>query len=739
MTDLKTSLLINRQVPEFVREEYPKFISFLEAYYEFLDQSGYGKSKELRYISDVDESLDEFEEQFFNTFLPFIPRETAINKDILIKNILPLYLSKGSEKSYKLLFRMLFGEEIQVEYPRNNVLRASDGRWFIEDIVLFDTEIYSEYVSDGEKTIYYLPYEIEIDSMRVYVNGVLSDNYLIRKESKKLIFNTAPSENDIIKIHYDGVFDTSIFENRKLTGSISGASAIVEKISKKSIDGVSFYQFFVNRKNILGTFNSGEIVNIDVIENSETIPFSLQTLSDVVGLQIINGGSNYVIGDNLVFRGSSKKTAIAIVDDISTGNIVVVTPKIGKFGAGYRLNNEIYANNYNAGLFSAVVDAVDRSGSVTPNTITYNTDIISNYQSETISTGTFNVNNVISTELTLETLNSLGPILNVSVVYSGLSSNTNPIFVANSSILFDNVRVSDLHSLGTIKVINPGTNYVVGDQVVFTNDFYFSGQGAQAKVSSVSITGGIRFITVESGGYGYRKDYPPIMTVDSISGTNAILQIQDLMGTGAEFDFVPGDGIPGKITSVKILSPGIGYAATPIIDTTLSGDGNAIITANVRDPFVELPGRWTTSDSILSTDEIRLQGRDYYIDFSYVITSQVEFQQYKSLVKNLLNPAGFINYARYNFADDVNTSTTIVANDFISLEVAGTVNVTSNSVTVTGTNTFFNLASNIGLTNSVNIAVNSEVRVVNTIINNSTLTVTQPFTYSSNNDVITLM
>ena len=29
MSDLKTSILVNRQVPEFVREDYPLFIAFL--------------------------------------------------------------------------------------------------------------------------------------------------------------------------------------------------------------------------------------------------------------------------------------------------------------------------------------------------------------------------------------------------------------------------------------------------------------------------------------------------------------------------------------------------------------------------------------------------------------------------------------------------------------------------------------------------------------------------------------
>ena len=35
--DKKTSILINGQLPEFVRDEYPLFGTFLEAYYEFLE------------------------------------------------------------------------------------------------------------------------------------------------------------------------------------------------------------------------------------------------------------------------------------------------------------------------------------------------------------------------------------------------------------------------------------------------------------------------------------------------------------------------------------------------------------------------------------------------------------------------------------------------------------------------------------------------------------------------------
>ena len=71
MSDYKTSLLVNRQVPEFVREEYPLFISFLEAYYEFLETKQGNelndlttKAKDFRNLTDVDESIDEFEKSW---------------------------------------------------------------------------------------------------------------------------------------------------------------------------------------------------------------------------------------------------------------------------------------------------------------------------------------------------------------------------------------------------------------------------------------------------------------------------------------------------------------------------------------------------------------------------------------------------------------------------------------------------------------------------------------------------
>jgi hypothetical protein len=47
----------------------------------------------------------------------------------LIKNIREFYKAKGSEKTYKFLFRVLYDSDIELYYPKSDILKISDGRW----------------------------------------------------------------------------------------------------------------------------------------------------------------------------------------------------------------------------------------------------------------------------------------------------------------------------------------------------------------------------------------------------------------------------------------------------------------------------------------------------------------------------------------------------------------------------------------------------------------------------------
>ena len=769
----KTSLLVNNQLPEFIREEYPQFISFLEAYYQFLENeqivNGISQSndlttklKNLRYISDIDSSISEFEEQFYNQFLSLLPKDTKVDKAFLIKNILPLYQAKGTEKSFYFLFRLLFGEDITLTYPRNQILRTSDGKWSIENIIRTDVELYSEYISDGIQNTYYLPYEINPDEIQIYVNDALLEkqtivgssviyNYFVRKELKKIIFyNTIPA-NSKIKVVYPPQFNVSIFKNRKITGLTSGAYALIESSNIKNIAGLNYFEFFINQKTINGTFINGEMVNIDIIDDKDNlIPFYFQALSDVEAVEVVNPGSNYKVGDVVNFLGASKSKAIAVVSDVSTGNIESLTLKLGSFGAGFKIGNNVYPTNINTAAFIASIDAVDDSGTVSSDIITYNnTDYISNFSSTLISApnygfvanGVENINSVIANSLTLTTVTNLGPALNVVVTLSEIKNNTFPIFTADSTLLYDNVRILNLGGIGTLKVDNGGIGYSVNDTITFTNTEYFSSQGAEGRVTTVTSNGSIRKVLITNPGKNYTKQYPPTITVNSVNGANAVLSIEHFMGEGAEFEFIPGDGIPGKVLSINVLDRGTGYSTKPVGDLTQSGDGTATTNVIIRPSVIELPGRWLTSDSLLSSDDIKLEGENYYIDFSYVISSKVEFSKYKNIVKELLNPSGSINYAIYNIIDTVDLPITINIESDLTKQIVGTVNVAANSEFVTGyQNTQFIIAENIDLlVPGTYIKVNGEIRIANSIINNTSITVSEAFSYSANDQLVTIM
>ena len=249
MSDLKTSLLVNRQVPEFIREEYPLFITFLEAYYEFLEQKQgtqlndlTTQAKQLRYISDVDESIEAFENNFFNTYAELIPKDAQVDKAFLIKNVLPLYLAKGSEKAFKFLFRLLFNDELDIILPKNSVLRASDGKWTVDNILKLKDDFRTYTEADGSSTWYRIAQEAADGEITVSVDGVeqtLGTDYIIFKDDRYIIFTSPPSAGatiEVLYLNFDTIFLNPIYSGGiKITGVNSGATAIVEKATRRII------------------------------------------------------------------------------------------------------------------------------------------------------------------------------------------------------------------------------------------------------------------------------------------------------------------------------------------------------------------------------------------------------------------------------------------------------------------------------------------------------------------------
>ena len=73
---------------------------------------------------------------FKKEFYPNIRDDATADLRFFLKNIKKFYRAKGSEKSFRTLFRVLFGQEnLDFYYPKGDLLKVSDGNWS-QDVVL---------------------------------------------------------------------------------------------------------------------------------------------------------------------------------------------------------------------------------------------------------------------------------------------------------------------------------------------------------------------------------------------------------------------------------------------------------------------------------------------------------------------------------------------------------------------------------------------------------------------------
>src|SRR5210317_598626 len=154
--------------------------------------------QDLLNFRDPDKVVSNFLTKFRNEFLNTLPEtlSNGVDKRKLIKNIKSLYRAKGTNRGHELFFRLLFGLESETIYPREQVLRVSDGKW----------------------------------------------------DTKKILRAIATVGN------------TANLIGRTITGETSEATAVVENVFKFQIGANEVTEFILNEDTILGTFQTSEVV-----------------------------------------------------------------------------------------------------------------------------------------------------------------------------------------------------------------------------------------------------------------------------------------------------------------------------------------------------------------------------------------------------------------------------------------------------------------------------------------------
>jgi len=231
--------------------------------------------QDLLNFRDPDKVVSNFLTKFRNEFLNTLPENlnTGVDKRKLIKNIKSVYRAKGTNRGHELFFRLLFGLESETIYPRENILRASDGKW--------DT------------------------------------NKVLRAIA------TVGNTGDLI--------------GRTIEGETSGATAIVENVFKFQIGANEVTSFILNEDSITGTFQISEVIRGTETDDDDiyikatitgipstisiTNDGSLYTVADTV--TVTGGGQNAIVQVDAVGRGGitefiigSGGTGYEIGDDI---------------------------------------------------------------------------------------------------------------------------------------------------------------------------------------------------------------------------------------------------------------------------------------------------------------------------------------------------------------------------------------------------------------------------------------
>ena len=151
---------------------------------------------DLLKFRDPDGAITNYLNSFRDEFLTTLPEslDVGVNKRNVIKNIRSMYRAKGTTKGHETFFRLLFNSNSETIYPRENILRVSDGQW---------------------------------DSKKVLRCKV-----------------TVGKGNDLI--------------GRQITGFTSGAVATVENLAIFQIGQNTVTEFTINAGSIVGTFLIGE-------------------------------------------------------------------------------------------------------------------------------------------------------------------------------------------------------------------------------------------------------------------------------------------------------------------------------------------------------------------------------------------------------------------------------------------------------------------------------------------------
>lgn len=565
------SALINRQLPDFVRAGSPQYERFLELYYEWLEDESAGNTVyhilESGKYRDIDETLDPFIRLFKKELLPYFPETSTLDLVKILKGAREFYVKKGSVESVQWLFRTLFGEDIEVYYPKEQILIASDGKWK-------------------------LPQAFNL---------------------------TLSAENQSI--------DVNLLEKHKAEGSISKATCIIES-ANKTIDrtfGTEILELYVS--NVNKDFTNGENLVIEYVdENGIVQTFSERIIGSISGITVDSTiatdpqqkrrGLLYNVGDPVVVYGGLATTAeandaVAIVGNVTVGSIEGLSVVFGGYGYRTYSNTEtiVYRSagddpNANLSTDIRVAGINELVGTTSQNSFaeTINVDLLpiewvantllsdddwagfsghANLALVQVDTGDagevwYNNEHMYANGASFETANFTCKVATSNTGWAGGPQNIILYNIANTQPL---TTAGFLVGQNTLIGVSSGATLNVGAIIDETLNVNLTSTIVSALKYEELATGAVALYNIINGGYGFRAT--PSISTESYYDT--IWSQNYAYGTTEQKAYRQKLGAFGKIAHIYIDNPGDGYSNGDPVFMSGRGygfSGNVVVDAN---------------------------------------------------------------------------------------------------------------------------------------------------------------
>lgn len=623
MENFLTSTVVERQLPSFVRDEHPTFVLFIKKYYEWLETNNqvHAEINELRNSFDIDTSSSFYIDKLKQDLMPYFPQEIVANKKLFLKLVTNFYKASGTPDSIKFLFRALYNENIDIYYPKEDILKASDGKWVLPLALRIDTNDNNIFNIENtlltgqtskatalvEKVIRSVDRQLGITYIEVYVSNV--ERLFATGETVTATYNNGTTDITATGRLVGALSEIKIDpKNRGLyytpydpvTGYPGDPVTLVGGFSDTSLNPIGAVAY-------VGTTTSGGITDIRVVNGG----FGFRKYDPLVAYSANTGIIDFKGGFESLSLAqiTEAKASINLLDTQTVRLMNVSSMSIETMNSIYGNTNTIYSStilsissfqSFNVYPISFVtVDGGGGGYRSKPTVETFSFYNESNPDTLIITSATVTKDTKVIVDNTQNLTNVLekGDYVRLAYltkfedVYEVAGVTTNTITFYNnftndlSGVSVYKMNRNDLYkigSIGRITVSNPGENYANGETIIFTGG---SGYGANAYIEVYSSNGGIKSVTVNAhsqnayviGGEGYRRDALPTLTVDTASGANAVLAVSEITGDGESYDLTTSR--IGAITSLRIISYGYDYIQAP----SISLRNMDIVVANVTE------------------------------------------------------------------------------------------------------------------------------------------------------------